>query len=349
MRPRPRSSIATLIATAVAILAGCRVDPSTGTPFTTDDDVDEPPTVAPPDEPSAERGGAAGTTSSSNGGGNDSPAPGADNGAGGGVSDPPPGACDAQSVVLDELRAGIVLPSVPVVLVATATSQKFLVSQTDAGSCLWGVFVGDSPAAGEPRGVLVISYGDESLGDAPCEPGTDAIPDDIAPGDSVRVIGRSSSFVPSSCDGIVPAPQVIADARCPFERLDRVAEVEPLTLPFDVADDLARGADPELVRRFAGGLVRLENVSALPNESGDGAVRPYGVVALAETELEIHADIEYGDLSAGGPRDATKSLDVPYPAEFRSITGLIYLDYCTYALAPRHRCGDFNPPTSACP
>ena len=122
-----------------------------------------------------------------------------------------------------------------------------------------------------------------------------------------------------------------------------------MTLSFDLADELARGADPELVRRFAGGLVRVENVSALPNETGDGAVRPYGVVALAETELEIHADIEYGDLSAGGPRDASKSLDVPYPAEFRSITGLVYLDFCTYALAPRSRCRDLDPPSSGCP
>ncbi len=343
MRLRTRSSIAT----AVVIVSACRVEPTPGIPFSAPEEADEP-TVAPPAEPSGGRAGSAGTTSSARGGDGSAPASAGD-GTGGAPTEPPAGDCDAQPVALDEIRAGIVLPSVPIVLVATATSQKFLVSQTVAGSCLWGVFVGDHATQTEPRGVLVVSYGDDVLDDERCEAGTDAIPDDVATGDSLAIVGRASSFVPSSCDGIAPAPQLIADARCPIERVERVAEIEPLSLPFDVADGLARGEDPELVRRFAGGLVRLDNVSALPNETGNGAVRPYGVVALAETELEVHADIEYGDLSAGGPRDASKSLDVPYPAEFRSVTGLVYLDYCTYALAPRRRCGDFDPPSSGCP
>jgi hypothetical protein len=269
--------------------------------------------------------------------------------AGSADDEPPAGACDAQSATLDEIRSGAVLSGVTVALVATATSQKFLVSQSAAGSCLWGAFVGEEPLGGEPRGVLVVSYGNEAPGDEPCESGTDAVPDELVPGDVVRVVGRASSFVPSSCAGTVAAPQVIADARCPFERLERTEPPEPLTLPPRVANELARGSDPELVRRWAGGLVRLENVSALPNESGDGAVRPYGVVALAETELEVHADIEYGDLTAGGPRDASKGLDFAYPTEFRSVTGLVYLDYCDYALAPRSRCDDFDPPSSGCP
>jgi hypothetical protein len=341
MRLRSLSSIAT----PLAVVCACRVEPTPGLPFSAPED--DEPTVAQPDEPSVGRGGTEGAT----GGRGETPSspPSADAGGAGAEKEPPAGDCDAQDVLLDEIRAGIVLPSVPVALVATATSQKFLVSETDAGSCLWGVFVGGDAIAGEPRGVLVVSYGAEAPGDERCAAGTDAITDDIEPGDSVRVVGRASSFVPSSCTGIVAAPQLIADARCPFERVGRANEVEPVTLPFDVADELARGGDPELVRRFAGGLVRLANVSALPNETGDGAVRPYGVLALAETELEVHADIEYGDLSAGGPRDASKSLDISFPAEFRSITGLVYLDYCTFALAPRRRCGDFDPPTSACP
>jgi len=273
----------------------------------------------------------------------------AGDGAGGGDDEPPPGGCDALSVELDEVRAGVVLSGVTVSLVATATSQKFLVSETQSGSCLWGIFVGDEPVDGEPRGVLVVSYGNEAPGDERCESGTDAITDDLVPGDSLRIVGRASSFAPASCDDTVPAPQMIADARCPFERLERTTPPEPVPLPLDVADELARGGDPELVRRWAGGLVRIENVSALPNETGDGAVRPYGVVALAETELEVHADIEYGDSSAGGPRDPSKGLDFPYPTDFRSVTGLVYLDYCDYALAPRRRCEDFDPPSSGCP
>jgi hypothetical protein len=246
------------------------------------------------------------------------------------------------------VRSGRVLSGLSVALTATATSQKFLVSQTQAGSCLWGAFFGEPSAGGEPRGLLVVSYGDEAPAGA-CKAGTDAIPDALAPGDQARIVGRASSFAPSACDGVTPAPQMIADARCPLERIEKTSPIEPVPLPLDVADDLATGADPELTRRFAGGLVSLEHVSALANESGDGAVRPYGVLALAETALEVHADIEYGDLSEGGPRDPSKSLDFPFPTEFHSITGLVYLDYCTYALAPRKRCGDFDPPSTGCP
>jgi hypothetical protein len=242
-----------------------------------------------------------------------------------------------------------VLPGVSVTLVATATSQKFLVSQSEAGRCLWGAFVGDEPTPGEPRGVLVVSYGSDARDDASCASGTDAIPDDLAPGDVVRVFARASTFVPASCDGIVSAPQMIADARCPLERLERTAPLAPFALPLDLADELARGSDPALVRRFAGGLVRLEDVNALPNDSGEGAVRAYGVMALAETNFEVHGDLEYADLTEGGPRDASKGFAFDYPTSFRSITGLVYLDYCTYSLAPRRRCEDFDPKSLGCP
>jgi hypothetical protein len=281
-------------------------------------------------------------------GGNGLPPTAGDN-AGGASDEPMPGGCDAQAVTLEEIRTGAVLAGVSVAAIATATSQKFLVSQTEAGSCLWGAFAGSEAVAGEPRGLLVVSYGNPAPAEARCESGTDAIPDDLAPGDSVRIVGRASSFAPASCDATIAAPQMIADARCPFERLARGAPIEPVTLPLDIASNLATGLDAELVQRWAGGLVQIESVSTLPNDDGDGAVRPYGVIALAETELEVHADIEYGDLSAGGPRDPSKGLEFPYPTNFRSITGLVYLDYCTYSLAPRDRCLDFDPSSRGCP
>jgi hypothetical protein len=322
---------------AIVVCSACRIEPSPGAPFQAPDESEEPTPSNPTGWPDA-TGNA----------GNDAPPPASGGGAGEGATEPPGGECDAEAVSIDEIREDLVLPGVPIALVATATSQKFLVSQTDAGSCLWGAFVGDEPASEEPRGVLVVSYGNEAPAEARCTAGTDAIPDDLAPGDGVRVVGRAASFAPASCDGIAALPQVIADARCPLERLGRASPPEPFTLPLEVADELARGVDPSLVRRFAGGLVRLEGVSALPNDAGDGAVRPYGVIALAETELEVHGDLEYGDLTEGGPRDAEKGLAFGYPTEFRSITGLLYLDYCTYSLAPRRRCEDFDPKSLDC-
>lgn len=326
----------------VLLSSACRIEPLGGRPFNGSEPNDETPASGGASSP----GGGGGTLAGSR----TLPEAGVSGlGAGGADDEPPRGACDAQSVELDEIRSGAVISSVAVTLVATATSQKYLVSQTSSGSCLWGAFVGDEAAAEEPRGVLVVSYGPEATGDERCAPGGDALPDALEPGDRLRVVGRASSFAPSTCGGTVAAPQLIADARCAVELLGHAEPPEPIALPRGVANALARGDDPELVRRWAGGLVRLEDVSALPNEGGDGAVRPYGVVALAETELEVHADIEYGDLSAGGPRDPSKGLDFPYPTTFRSVTGLVLLDYCDYALAPRSRCLDFDPPSVGCP
>ena len=326
---------------AVVLLSACRIEPTAGAPLGAPGAAEEP-------TPAGEAtGGLGGSNATARGGARS--APNAGENTGGAAEEPVSGGCDAQAVTLDEVRTGAVLEGVSVALVATATSQKFLVSETEAGSCLWGAFAGSEAVAAEPRGLFVVSYGDPAPGEARCERGTDAVPDDLAPGDSVRIVGRASSFAPTSCGETVAAPQMIADARCPFERLERRAPIEPVALPLDVANDLARGRDAELVRRWAGGLVRIESVSALPNDDGDGAVRPYGVIALAETGLEVHADIEYGDLSARGPRDPSKGLEFPYPTTFRSITGLVYLDYCTYSLAPRSRCLDFDPSSSGCP
>jgi hypothetical protein len=328
------------VVAALITAASCRVDPIAGPSFS---GAEEPePETGVPSSP-ATSGGTGGTPQSGG-----AAALAATGGEAGSDEEPNPDACDGEPVTLDEIRSGIVLESATIAVLALVTSQKFLVSQSQTGSCLWGAFVGTSPVDNEPNGLLVVSYGDEATGEAPCAPGTDAIPDELEPGHLVSVTGRASSFVPSSCDGIVAAPQLIADARCPLELLGREAPVEPVLLPLLVATELARGEDEKLLRRWVGGLVRLENVSALPNDAGDGAVRPYGVVALAETELEVHADIEYGDLSGKGPRDAAKGLDFGYPTAFRSVTGLVHLDYCDYALAPRRRCEDFEPPSLDC-
>jgi hypothetical protein len=259
-----------------------------------------------------------------------------------------PAGCDAQAVSLDEIRGAEVRSDVPVRVDATATSQKFLLSHAHSGSCLYGAFVGSDPSSDGPRGLLVVSYGDDAVDKDPCPTGTDAIPDDLSPGDAVRAIGYVASYAPSGC-AATPSPQLMVERACPLERSARRAVPEPFTLSFEDADALALGTDAERVRRFAGGLVRLEQVSAEEPSQGNGSVGPYGVISLRETRLEIHNDIDYGDLSLGGPGDAAKALVFPYPTTFTSVTGLAYLDYCTWSLAPRSRCVDLTPPSDNCP
>jgi hypothetical protein len=264
-----------------------------------------------------------------------------------GSSDPLPG-CSAQVVSFDEIIGGEVRSDVEVRVDGTATSQKFLLSHAHSGSCLFGAFVGAAPDAEGPRGLLVVSYGDDAPAAEACPTGTDAIPDDLRPGDVVRTVGYLGGYAPSGCSK-TPSPQLMVDRACQLQRSTRGVVPEPFVLSYSDADALARGTESERVHRFAGGLVRLEHVSALPAEDGSGSVGPYGVIALRETALEIHNDLEYGDLSLDGPGDARKSLVFPYPTAFASVTGLVYLDYCTWALAPRSRCEDLVPPSDNCP
>lgn len=350
-------------------LVGCRIEPS----FDAAPEVDAgavPVPAADDDAPaSVATGGSAGTDSAGGTGGSKSasgtraaPSEGAPTprdaaaGEGGGASRDdtprdsvePTAACDAQDVTFDEIRAGAVRSNARVRLDAVATSQKFLVSHASSGRCLFGAFVGGEPAADGPRGTLVVAYGTDAPENQPCAPGHDPIPDDLTPGDAVSAVGYATTYAPGACGSITPAAQLMVDSGCSLSRTGRRVLPAPFVLSSDAATHLAAGTDAAFVRRFAGGLVRLENVSTVRPSDGTGSVGPYGVVRFAETTLELHNDLEYGDLTSGGPGDAAKSLVLPYPATFAAVTGLVYLDYCTWALTPRSRCTDLDPASDNC-
>lgn len=276
------------------------------------------------------------------------PAAGAPGGAeipGGTVA--PSAACDAQSVNFDEIQVGQVRSNAKIRIEATATSQKFLLSHARSGSCLFAAFAGIEPTADAPRGLLLVSYGDDAPSDAACATDTDAIPSDLATGDAITATGYFTAYAPSGC-AAAPSPELVVDVSCPLARNGRREPPSPVVLSLERADAIARGTDAALLRRFAGGLVRLEHVSAARPTDGNGSVAPYGVIDFVETALSLHNDIEYGDLRSGGPGNAQKSLVFPYPTAFTSVTGLVYLDYCTWSLAPRSRCDDLEPASENC-
>jgi hypothetical protein len=361
---------------AVGLLghAGCRVAPDVPAPSTTgdgaqpagDDDTSVPATsggrggttsVKPRPEPS-EPDPPQGSDPASGGGSGDSgaaAAPAIDNtpdhaNTGGAPAEPDPSGspgCSAQSVTFEEIRAGAVRSNVKVQVAAIASSQKFLLSHTRSGGCLFGAFVGEEPDAEGPRGLLIVSYGEDAPEDEACPTGADAIPDDLAPGDVLAAAGYLSSYAPPGCSAVA-SPQLMVDASCPLERTAHTTAPAPFTLSLDEADAIAQGSNSATLRTFAGGLVRLENVTARRPEDGNGSVGPYGVIQLNETRLELHNDLQYGDLTLGGPGDPEKSLSFPYPQHFDGVTGLVYLDYCTWSLAPRDRCADLSPPSANC-
>lgn len=333
--------------------AACRTDPDWGTDVEVPSDLPEDdgsggtrPSGSASRSGSGSRSDSGSGSKSGSGSGSDAGS-GSDSNAGsaGSESEPNPDvSCDGQRVTWDELQSAQIRPGAAISLEATATSPKFLLSHAKSGSCLWGAFVGAEPLADQPRGVLLVSYGDPAPDDQQCAPGTDGLPDALAPGDVLRVTGRFSPYAPSACENIVPSPQVRVDAACPVVVTGERAPVTPVTLSHDVADAIARGTDAALIRHYAGSLVRMEGVSALRAEDGEGVVAPYGVLRFGETQLEAHNDVEYAAVGS-----AKRPLTFPYPSAFTAVTGLVHLDYCTWSLAPRDRCRDFQPPSADCP
>ncbi|HEX2872103.1 MAG TPA: hypothetical protein VHP33_12620 [Polyangiaceae bacterium] len=257
--------------------------------------------------------------------------------------------CGAERVTLAELHSGRVRDSVPVALgPLVASSQKFLVSEAKSGSCLWGAFAADPVRTGAGSGLFLVSYGAPRAEGVACAAGSDGLPDDLKPGDTLEVEGRFDSYVPSTCGGTAPAPQLRIDAACPARRGASSEPPEAALLEPALADRLAAGKDVELLRQWSGALVQLSGVAALQDPDDGDAVFPFGVIRLQQTALEVHSRLYYFDLSEAGPRDSGKAPRYGFPTAFQRLTGIVFLDYCTWVLAPRDRCADLAPAGEGC-
>ncbi|MEB2321814.1 MAG: hypothetical protein OZ921_04825 [Sorangiineae bacterium] len=288
-------------------------------------------------------GGAAGGTSTGGAGGSD-----------GGVT------CAGQTATVVQVTNGTIGADQNVELTGVvATSQKFLASQSKStGSCLWAVFV-SAPGlatATEYSGVMVYSYGTPSSttgdgGVGECPTGTDAIPDDVKPGDELHVYAKTSSYLPATadCAGKVAQTQLRTFKSCPVTKTGTAAVPAPHILDTATANALAAGTDATVVRKWAGALVALENVTA-PKTAGGKVVGPFGVITFQENDLEAHDKLFYYDLADGGPKGAGKAWAyAASPVTFTKMTGIAYLDYCTWALSPRDKCLDVAPASDGCP
>lgn len=258
--------------------------------------------------------------------------------------------CSAQPITLEEAHSGQVRPGVAVSLgELVATSQKFLVSEAKSGSCLWGAFAAGLDMTGAGSGLFLVSFGAAHEAAQACRSGSDGLPDDLVPGDRLQVQGFLSDYVPGGCaQGTAAQAQLRVDASCPARRVGTGPEPEAERIEPAVADTLAAGRDPELLRAYGGALVELQAVAARQDPDDGDAVFPFGVMRLAETALELHSRIYYFDLSEGGPRAVGKAPSFPFPTQLERVRGVVFLDYCTWALGPRDRCLDSVPASDGC-
>jgi hypothetical protein len=236
-----------------------------------------------------------------------------------------------------------------------ATTQKFLVSSSKTtGSCLWGIFVSaPNLATTAPNtGVMVISYGDSlKTTDAgtvgTCKSGTDAIPDDVKPGDVLDFVGETDPYAPSACAGTAPQMQLLVPQYCDLKKTGTAATPAPAMITPAVADKVAAGIDTATINEWAGAFVRMQNLDAVQPDGGN-VVQKYGVIQFSQTKLEAHDKLFYYDLTGGGPKAQGKGWTYSGAVHFNRVDGVVYLDYCTWSLDPRNKCTDVDPPSDDC-
>ncbi len=276
----------------------------------------------------------------------------------GGGGDPTCGA-SAVAATVQKITKGEIGPEVDVKLDGVVVmSQKFLVSKSSTGSCLWGVFISapDLPTTAEYTGLLALSYGTPAAvpegGDkAYCpklgeDPAGDRIPDDVQPGDVLNMIGETSNFLLSNCasepNGSQVAQRQLAKV-CSAEKVGTAPVPTAVAIPASDIEDLGSPVKTDFHDKWGGVKVRVDNVNAQPVD-GPSVVGDYGVIALDEG-VEVGDKIYYRGYQKD-PCHTGPQFDGPIT--FVAIEGFHYLSYCTWGLQPNDKCSDFNPQSGDC-
>jgi hypothetical protein len=296
--------------------------------------------------------------------------PGGGDGTGGSASD-----CEGPVKTVEQVAnpnaVGAVGEGLPVRLQGVvATSQKFLVSQSNSGTCLWGVFV-SAPIteAKEYSGVMVVSKGIPAAippggNKAYCpklsnhKPGDplpgDAIPDDVKPGDVLDVTGVVDAYIPGTC-GSKPT-----DSKTPQRQVSFTCKVDkagtaplPKAHVFTDADiaNLADQANPTFHTQWAGVRVGVTNVKPAPQPDPAGGANPvvvgkFGIIKMQDSGLEVGNKMYYRGYEQNGCYKGPMYTDLDMT--FSSIEGVHYLNFCTWGIQPNDKCADLAPASEDC-
>lgn len=309
------------------------------------------------------------------GGGETDAAMPADTGATGDVgadADLPACADGAMLTTVHDVANGAIGEAVPVAIAgAVAMSPPFLLSRSaTTGSCLWAAFV-SAPGlteTGPGTGVLVTSYGDVASippgGSSPrcpipgMAPSGSAIPDDLAPGDVVDVVGETRTLALPSC-GSIPDPattgqRVVAEA-CAVVRRGRAPVPMAHVVTAGELGQLATQSDDTFHRSWAGVLVRAVGVTASAPAApatcavGTTVVDQFGTITLDGSGARVGVRVYYdGLLGSSNPCRAAPRYCGSATQSFSAIEGFVALDFCTWSLWPADRCADYTPASTDC-
>jgi hypothetical protein len=327
-------------------------------------------------------GSSQGGTAGNGTGGTGQPAGGAAQGGGGpgegganpagGSAGAPGGECGGEAVTIADLNQYVGDPALKPQARLTgvvATSQKFLVSPSKSG-CLWGVYVTMPGEAAEYGSIQLVTKGAVPTaganGSTVCSTDADKsgiIPNDIAPGDVVNVSGFISEFLSNSC-GMVPDGGAMANPKpaAAQRQMTPISCMEvtkgggvatPHVADAALLDQLAAGTDEALLRKWSGALLTLQGALTAKQDPSDTfgmgqAVSNHGAIFLNESSIVVNNGIYYNDITCTGPKDPTKKYTYALDTAFTSVTGIFSLNFCTWQLSVRTKCGDIAPTSPAC-
>lgn len=292
--------------------------------------------------------------------------------------------CDGAVTTIEQITndkaAGAVGKGSPVsVKGAVAMSQKFLVSKSSSGTCLYGFFI-SAPTITETApysGIMVVSKGSPAVippgqntaycgkisnrfADDPL-PG-DSIPDEIKPGDVVDVIGVADNFLLNACanemNGSKVGQRQIAFA-CEVKKTGMTV-TPPTPHAFTTPEDIAKLASPTdtaFHQQWGGVKVRIGNVGAVPQAdpgggSGMVVVGDFGIIQVKDPNDMTNTILEVGDKLYYRGYDKQTCYSGPMFSDLNikwtAVDGFNYLNYCTWTLQPNNKCVDFNPASEDC-
>jgi hypothetical protein len=258
-----------------------------------------------------------------------------------------------------------------------AMSQKFLVTKSSADKCLWGVFV-SAPDVGKSTtpysGVMVVARGKDAvldpkdqktycpkLGVAGETPG-DAIPDDVAPGDVLDVVGLTDYFLLNDCaqkpNGSSVAQRQVAESCLVQKTGEKVFPPPPhiFSDPADIAK-IASPSDKAFHDMWGNVKVRVEQVTANkhPYDPDDAMSMPvlvnrFGEIHLKDSNVFIGDKIYYRGYLKTDACHTGPIYDSVMGDEFvlDGVEGFGYLSFCTWGLQANNKCTDLSPPSEDC-
>jgi hypothetical protein len=210
---------------------------------------------------------------------------------------------------------------------------------------------------------MVLSYGtkatqDPETGNFFCpklgvDPVGDAIPDDVAVGDVLDVIGKTDYFLLNQCGtepngSTVPQRQIsqacsvvkTGTAAVPAAHKVTAAEVAELGSPTNKAfHDMWGGVKVKIEGSFA---AEPQTVDGMPS-----VLTQYGEIILQQSGLAVGDKIYYrGYLAKSDACHAGPVLSLPYTLQ--RAEGFNYLNFCTWSLQTNDKCTDLAPASEDC-